>query len=97
MYEFQSALFDTPTQLARAIAGEWLSAGGSNGPRFIENILLVCSDAELAEGAISCWGLAEIEDYEGKSWLDRRDLTRADIEGAFAALRPCWREELFAS
>ncbi|MEO5342209.1 MAG: hypothetical protein H7842_02525 [Gammaproteobacteria bacterium SHHR-1] len=78
-YVFQSTLHRTSQQAHRAIAGEWLSAGGNNKQADIKQALLDYSDDQLADEAIAGWGLTERNEYDEPEldWFDRDELVAA--------------------
>lgn len=80
MYEFQSILFNTASDLCNAVASAWLSAGGRNTRKFILDSLRDATDAELAEEVINEWDL-------NSDWMAERRICREDIERAFSAIR----------
>lgn len=93
--EFQSALFRTPSDVAAAIAVEWMSAGGCNDSDDIREAFSENTDEQLADRAISEWKLHEIAngdavrrgDAKPQTWLDSRGLDRGAIVKAFTQLR----------
>lgn len=79
-YEFQSSLYRTPSELAAAIAGEWLCAGGANTREFMIDTLKSYSDADMADECIEGWGFTT-------EWMESRGIDRDKIINAFADLR----------
>ena len=94
-YEFQSSLYRDAREVADAIAGEWITAGGINSREDQARFLADMTDAELAAEAIEGWGLAEPVEHgwneEGEPvelpWLETRDIDQAGIAAAFARYR----------
>jgi len=92
--EFGGTLFSTSAAMCRAIASEWLSAGGLNGRRDVEVALASFNDETLAGEVISTWGLDKIEraaepEYgrAAETWMETRGIERRDIVVAFAEVR----------
>lgn len=94
-YEFQSSLFRNSSEVAAAIASEWMSAGGLNGRSDIRGFFADATDEALAGEAIGAWGLLEIvnqdeirfEDAKPETWLESRSLDHDALVRAFAELR----------
>jgi len=89
-YEFQSGLYNSPSQMCAAIAAEWISAGGLNSQSDIENFLSEMTDEHLADECIAAWELDQPEivlGIEDGSWMSARDAERADLVRAFAEMR----------
>lgn len=95
-YEFQSTLFRTSRDVADAIAEEWITAGGSNGPGFIADYLSAHTSEYVASEAIDGWDLnATVKtghfDEDGnettETWLESRELTAEDIAAAVDRFR----------
>lgn len=86
-YEFQSTLFNTVSQMCNAIAGEWLSAGGSNGRDDIESALRDYTDDQLAAECMEGWGLDQEVGDEGQTWMESRGIDMDDLKAGFARVR----------
>jgi len=89
-YEFQTGLYNSPSQMCAAIAMEWLSAGGLNSQSDIENFLSEMTDEQLSDECIAAWGLDQPETIlgiEDGSWMSARDTERSDLVRAFADVR----------
>jgi hypothetical protein len=91
-YEFQNTIYRTSTDLLDAIAYEWLTAGGLNGPDVIKELQADKTDAELARECIKGWGLDEPFDGSDdedppRSWMDERGITEEDLVEAFNQYR----------
>ena len=80
LYEFQSTAHRNLSEMSRAIAEEWLSAGGANSESQQREFLAESSDSDLADEAINAW------DLRGE-WAQAREFDRADLVEAFADLR----------
>lgn len=80
MYEFQSTLFRTKSQMSDAIAFECLSGGGWNNLTVQCEFLAKLTDIDLADETIKEWGLIG-------EWAEKRDFTRDDLIAAFSRLR----------
>lgn len=80
MYEFQSTLFRTKSQMSDAIAVESLSGGGWNSFAVQREFLAKLTDIELADETIKEWGLIG-------EWAEKRDFTREDLIAAFSRVR----------
>lgn len=80
MYEFQSTLFRTKSQMSDAIAVASLSGGGWNSFAVQCEFLAKLTDIELADETIKEWGLIG-------EWAEKRDFTREDLIAAFSRVR----------
>jgi hypothetical protein len=94
-FEFQSILYHNAREVAAAIAGEWMTAGGMNCGSDIREFFLAHTNESLTDECISAWGLLEIvnadavqfEGGEPETWLESRGIDRNSIITAFADLR----------
>jgi len=89
-YEFQNTIYRTSADLLDAIAYEWLTAGGLNGPDVIKELQANQTDAELARECVKGWGLDEPFDDDADpphSWMDERGITEEDLVEAFNQYR----------
>jgi hypothetical protein len=82
-YNFQSTLHPTSRAMCDAIAYEWMTAGGNNGPAIIDAMIAdgVTTKA-CAEECIEGWNLLE-ESPTGANWLADRDSSAAEVLEAF--------------
>jgi hypothetical protein len=87
-FEFQSTLFRTSSEMHRAIADSYMSAGGANDDETIRSFLSECSDAELTAECEQEWELAEFDDDGDRSMPD---YNRAELREAFEDLRQSHR------
>ena len=94
-FEFQSTLYPTQTALCAAIAYEWITAGGSNSPEQVTEVVTGVTAEALADEAISSWGLDRpAYQDESQTWMQFRSIGRDDIVAAcreFLANRPDWQ------
>lgn len=87
-FEFQSVLHPTRTAMLRAIAEEWITAGGANDAAFIASELAENTDSELAAECIIGWGLDQANPLsDSESHMDARGYDASDLEAAFADVR----------
>ena len=88
-FEFGGLLYNCGRDVADAIATEWMTAGGLNDAAFIVGKFAKSTDDELAGEVISAWRFDEPanENDDTISWMDERDIDRADISRAFGRLR----------
>jgi len=81
-FEFQGTLHRTFRAMHDAIAEEWLSAGGSNTPEAILQ-LLKQPDELLAAEAAEAFGLHGIASFNRRSLCDAFARIRNDLEKRF--------------
>jgi hypothetical protein len=86
-YEFQSTLHRTLRSMLDAIAEEWVTCGGLNGPAMVNEVFAENTDEALAAECVSGWGLDQAGDDETPSHMTRNDYTLADLIAAFSAYR----------
>ncbi len=76
IYEFQSTLHRTPSEMCAHIAYEFFTAGGLYDSVDISELLDERTLDSLIDECIDEWGLTP-------AWMDSHALTRADISHAF--------------
>jgi hypothetical protein len=91
-YEFQSTLYQTATEMCRALAFTWLVPGSLCDRAHALAMLADATDVELADDAIEGLGLNCCRDSNATTaapptWLEERGVTRDDIAAGFAWLR----------
>ena len=77
-YDFQGCLYRTRYDLAAAVAGEWLSAGGANS--LAEIAAIADDDAEIVDEIIVGWELTP-------QWLETRSIDRSMLVRAVREYR----------
>jgi hypothetical protein len=91
-YEFQSTLYQTGTEMSRAVAFTWLAPGSLCDRAHALAMLADATDVELADDAIEGLGLdcrreGNAAAAAPPTWLEERGVTRDDIAAGFAWLR----------
>jgi hypothetical protein len=90
-YEFQNTIYRTSTDLLDALAYEWLTKGGLNGPKEIAQLQTGKTDKELARECIKGWELDEGIDVDADgrpySWMSERGIWEEDLVEAFNQYR----------